>query len=110
MGAAGVRRLINTGRGGKGPTKPPPIFPTHRKLSAIIARKGEAMKWHTPPSKQGQIVEVSYQASEDGEHIVKRVHDKSTGQKVFQVAEWIEGDFEPWNEKLPKLGPWRLQK
>jgi hypothetical protein len=44
------------------------------------------MKWHTPPSRRGQIVEVAYADAGNG-LIYKRIHDRADGSTGWYVAD-----------------------
>lgn len=57
------------------------------------------LKFVTPPSYKGKIVERSYAVDAGREEIVCRVHDASDGTTSYAVTPLgnLLGEFEPWN-------------
>lgn len=62
------------------------------------------LKFVTPPSYKGQIIERSYAVDADREEIVCRGHDASDGTTSYAVTPLsnLLGEFEPWN-RVPSL-------
>lgn len=58
----------------------------------------DADTWHVAPEDQGQIVEIAYALSDDGERIYRRTVDHSDPDDVMYESIGSDGvDFEPWN-------------
>jgi hypothetical protein len=70
----------------------------------------EGLRFHVPPSYQGQIVEVSYALTPIG--VVERTHDRSDRTTSYRVASWTaklgrwSESSGPWNTPPPKAR-WR---
>jgi len=58
------------------------------------------LRFHVPPSYQGQIVEVSYALTPVG--VVERIYDRSDRTTSYRVASWTS-KLERWSESS---GPW----
>lgn len=58
------------------------------------------MKFITPPENQGQIVEVSYGAHEEG--VVMRVTDHSDRSDYYRLAHWTEKLGRWWDSRGPQ--------
>lgn len=68
------------------------------------------LKFHTPPANQGQIVEVSYAPTMEGE-VIRRTLDRSDNSVCYAIADmddedageyWQtepDGDFTPLTER-----------
>ncbi len=63
-------------------------------------RPSPGVEWHTPPVRQGQIVQVSYASDPEQECFWCRVVDRSDGESAYAVCPYAECgdvDWEPWN-------------
>jgi len=58
------------------------------------------LRFHVPPSYQGQIVEVSYALTPVG--VIERTYDRSDRTTSYRVASWTSR-LESWSESS---GPW----
>lgn len=72
--------------------------------------RGNKMTFHTPPEKQGQIVEVSYVLI-DGEIVLRRTIDRSNGITEYAESSVLDSDNgeywngAPANKRWRKLSP-----
>lgn len=64
----------------------------------------ESLHYHVMPIDQGQIVTNAYACDEY--HLYCRTYDASDRTTRYSSAEWTDGEFEPWNGKLPEHGDW----
>jgi hypothetical protein len=62
--------------------------------------------FHTPPRCQGQIVEVSYGATEDG-FVIRHSLDRSDNTESYQIARQLVSDQGDYWQAEPRNRRWR---
>lgn len=80
-----------------------PTWHTMTERERTIAQRGPAIvdgvvAYHSPPARHGQMVEVSYGYSADGDYLVRRTIDRSDRTTSYAIADlaWLDyPDIDP---------------